>query len=88
MLQFLEKPHISVIYPEELAILPPIDAIGRQFDFSIDRYFKANLGAKTYFGCTIESPQLINLRLNIGLGDALNFRGYVVPLHFTIAVLK
>jgi hypothetical protein len=79
--------HISVIYPEESYPVPILPEINNNYGFEIGSLFKAQLGEKTYLGLTVKSPELDQLRLRYGLSTQLNFRGYLVPFHITIATV-
>jgi len=81
--------HSTVLYADELKDGPAITEIGTDITFEIGSFFKANILGKTYYGITIISPQLSQLRKKYGLDpDRLNFKGFKVPFHITIGVWK
>lgn len=80
--------HITALYSEEVISIPVIAEIGRTFEFEVDRHFRADFADKGYIGVTVKSKVLDELRLKYGLGSGLNFRGFIVPLYITIAVVR
>lgn len=77
--------HISVVYPGETLKIFQYNSLGQTCEFVLGSYFRAQIQNKIYFGCTIESPKLKQIRTDFGLGSQLNFKGIYVPFHFTIA---
>jgi hypothetical protein len=80
--------HISVAYPEEADQIMQVKSVNSTYTFGLGSYFKAEIRNKLYFGCTVESPALAQIRAELGLSKMLNFKGTLVPFHFTIATKK
>lgn len=76
--------HISVIYPEENKIIGPQE-LGQIHYFKFKAVIKVALGIKYYYVLTIEAPSLTALRRAYDLPNLLNFKGYAINLHITLA---
>lgn len=76
--------HISVIYPAENCSLPDKE-FGLPFHFMIYDLVRARISDKFYYVLLIKAPELITLRQHYELADKLNFKGYAIDLHITIA---
>ena len=77
--------HISVIYPEENKIIS-LEDLHKEYSFRIYDIAQANLGRKAYYILLVDSPELLQLRRKYGLPDLLNFKGFKICFHITIAV--
>lgn len=78
--------HITVIYPEESALICEED-IGTSHQFTILNAFSADFGLKRYFGLLVKAPSLLDLRRRYGLGKKLQFKNCLVDLHITIGTI-
>ncbi|MGQ3889025.1 hypothetical protein ACQUW5_08340 [Legionella sp. CNM-1927-20] len=76
--------HISVVYPEEYELLD-IKELGCCYHFNIQQLVSAQFEHKTYYVLLVESPHLLQLRRQYKLSDYLNFKGYKISFHITIA---
>lgn len=81
--------HISIIFPEEYSGPIQTEDVGKSITFSVSGLFEAKIFGKTYVAIEIVSPQLEVFRSNYDLKrDRINFKGFLVPFHITIAVGK
>ena len=76
--------HISVIYPEEKKSIKA-DELNKLHFFRIKTLVRATLGTKNYYTLLVEAPTLIQLRKNYQLPELLDFKGYGINLHITLA---
>jgi len=79
--------HISVIYLEENRVFNPQD-LGKEYLFKINELVIAEMNLKKYFVLLANCPDLVQLRAKYGLAKQLNFKGYWIDLHITIAVSR
>lgn len=78
--------HITVIYPEESPnIHIQLKELNQIHHFSIKDLVMAEIGPKNYYVLLVESPSLLALRRKYALTDLLNFKGYGIDFHITIA---
>ncbi|WP_410524470.1 hypothetical protein [Rickettsia bellii] len=54
--------------------------------FEIEELAKTQIENKQYYVLKVSSPSLISLRKKYQLPPQLNFKGYKVSLHITIAI--
>jgi hypothetical protein len=80
--------HVTVVYPEEWTIRNPLSELGKVYQFRILDLYRSKLLEKIYFILRVECPELKALRMQYGLNDRLNFHGYEVDFHITIAMGK
>lgn len=78
--------HISVIYPEEKINVSMSD-VGQTHHFNIMDLMAAKIHNKEYYALRIQSNSLQMLRAKYFLPSMLNFKGYLINLHITIATL-
>ncbi|STX51835.1 Uncharacterised protein [Legionella busanensis] len=76
--------HISIIYPEEHESLI-INQLGNCYYFTVQNFVSAQFEHKTYYALLVKSFPLLQLRQRYGLPDYLNFKGYKISFHITIA---
>lgn len=79
--------HISVIYPEEGIVFNPQD-LGIKYFFTVKELVLAEMNLKKYYVLLVNCPNLVQLRSKYSLPKQLNFKGYWIDLHITIAVSK
>jgi len=79
--------HITITYPEE-GILIKDDDINVIHSFEITELIKTRVGLKEYYVLMVSSPSLSFLRKKYNLPPMLNFKGYNIGLHITIATSK
>ena len=77
--------HITVVYPEENKIINS-DDLNREHSFIVKDIVSAEIGLKTYYVISVESPSLLKLRRQYDLFDKLCFKGYSIGFHITIGV--
>ncbi len=79
--------HISIIYPIELeGCNIQIDEINQCYSFDIAELLRIEMDTKTIYALYVISEELSLLRAKYKLPLKLNYRGYLVPFHITIAV--
>lgn len=78
--------HISVIYPNEIE--NPNFEFGALATFEIDSLFSAETKDKIYFIVTINSTDLLQIRISNKLAKKLNLNGLIVDMHTTLGVIK
>lgn len=76
--------HITVFYPEENTVLDLSD-IGVKHSFKPVGLFKVLFNLNEYIVLKIASPSLVSLRQKYNLPEELNYKGYNIWLHLTIA---
>ncbi len=76
--------HISIIYPEEYES-SIINELGNRYHFNIQNFVSAQFEHKIYYVLLIESTSLLQLRRQYKLPDYLNFKGYKITFHITVA---
>jgi hypothetical protein len=76
--------HISLIYPNEQISIPNFE-LEKQYDFTIKDLVRARIVNKYYYVLLVSSPALIKLRQRYNLPEKLDFKGYEIDLHITIA---
>lgn len=79
--------HISVVYPEEHKKIQKKD-LNQEHHFEVTDLISAELFHKTYYALLVNAPSLVALRKKYGLPEALNFKGYAIDFHITVAVSK
>lgn len=77
--------HITIVYPEETQRIN-LQTLHQEHSFSIKDVVSAQIGRKIYYVVLVESDSLLKLRRELGLADLLNFKGYEIGFHITIAV--
>lgn len=78
--------HVSVIYPHECVDVTRLPEQGEVFLFEIESLISAQLLNKRYYALKIHAPQLTELRLSYKLPNQLNFNGFWIDFHITVAV--
>lgn len=79
--------HVSVIYPEEKVMQHNVDHTDKDYSFEVCGLFSQKIHHKIYYALHIQAPELLNIRQQYHLPDQLNFRGYNIGFHMTLAVL-
>jgi hypothetical protein len=77
--------HISLIYPQEYKFIHE-DDLHQEYRFEVQSLVQTKLGQKTYYALLVTSPQLLQVRQKYGLGDLLDFKGFRISFHITLAV--
>lgn len=79
--------HITIIYPNEDIVINNQD-VSILHSFEIDELIKTRIENKEYYALTVSSPSLDLLRKKYRLPSELNFKGYNIGFHITIATYK
>lgn len=93
--EYLQKPdyfsekcdigaHITITYSNEQIVINDLD-INVIHSFEIEELAKTQIENKQYYVLKVSSLSLISLRKKYQLTPQLNFKGYNVGLHITIA---
>lgn len=77
--------HITITYPNEEVVINNQD-INVIHSFEIEELAKTQIENKQYYVLKVSSPSLISLRKKYQLPPQLNFKGYNIGLHITIAI--
>lgn len=77
--------HVSLLYPKEL-LTSNVLLTKHALKFDIKGLFSANILNKRYFALQVESTEITALRHQNGLADLLQFKGYPIFPHITVAV--
>ena len=79
--------HITLIYPDDDVVLKNND-INTLHSFEISELIKTRVDVREYYVLMISSPSLAFLRKKYNLPQILNFKGYNIGLHITLATRK
>lgn len=79
--------HITLTYPDDEVILKDSD-INILHSFEITELIKTRVDIREYYVLMISSPSLSFLRKKYNLPQILNFKGYNIGLHITLATRK
>lgn len=79
--------HITLTYPDDEMILKDCD-VNILHSFEITELIKTRVDIREYYVLMISSPSLSFLRKKYNLSQILNFKGYNIGLHITLATRK
>lgn len=79
--------HITLTYPDDEVIVKDCD-INILHSFEITELIKTRVDVREYYVLMISSPSLSFLRKKYNLPQILNFKGYNIGLHITLATRK
>lgn len=77
--------HISVAYAEEIVSCEDVEVALSSASFSVEGLYQAVIQNKQYIMLKVLSPEIASIRAALGLSDQLNFKGYWIGLHITVA---